>query len=362
MAVAAVICEYNPFHYGHAYQFSKIREMLGQETVILSLMSASTVQRGEVAIASKFQRAAAAVTAGADLVLELPYPYCSSVAEHFAMGAVSILSALGVVNYIVFGTESGDISTLQKHALRRQSVEFATLFSQMRKEHKNFSYPMLVVQCYDQLYSEPFPKGSNDILGIYYLTALAKLNSPIIPITHLRLPNASATSARNAAKSGNLSQIPENLRGFFGSTAALDKAERAILGVLRTHSDPKIRHAASNVTSYAELVAALADRNNTFARIRRDILHILLGYNERDFSLPKFTTVLAMNKKGSELLRAAKKTSKIPIITKPSSYKTIPYITEQFELNLCADKLFALCCDEILPAGWSLRESPFVKK
>ena len=85
-------------------------------------------------------------------------------------------------------------------------------------------------------------------------------------------------------------------------------------------------------------------------------------YKEENFELPKFTTVLAMNQKGSALLRKAKKVSRIPIITKPADYKAIPEIKAQFELNLRADTLFALCCEEMRSANWSLMQTPFVKK
>ncbi|MBP3388607.1 MAG: nucleotidyltransferase family protein, partial [Clostridia bacterium] len=74
-AVAGVIAEYNPFHLGHAYQLSAIREKLGEDTAIVAVMSGNFVQRGECAIMEKHARAEAAVLGGADLVLELPTVY-----------------------------------------------------------------------------------------------------------------------------------------------------------------------------------------------------------------------------------------------------------------------------------------------
>ena len=53
---------------------------------------------------------------GADLVLEMPVSVSTASAEAFAMGGVSLLDSLGVVDMLCFGSESGEISTLQKLA------------------------------------------------------------------------------------------------------------------------------------------------------------------------------------------------------------------------------------------------------
>ena len=92
MKTAAIICEYNPFHSGHEYHIRKIREELGEDTAIVTIMSGNYTQRGEVAIVNKHVRAKCAVLGGADLVIELPFPFSSSSAEFFAHGAISILN------------------------------------------------------------------------------------------------------------------------------------------------------------------------------------------------------------------------------------------------------------------------------
>ena len=45
MRVCAVICEYNPFHLGHAYHLRAAREASGADYV-LCLMSGALTQRG----------------------------------------------------------------------------------------------------------------------------------------------------------------------------------------------------------------------------------------------------------------------------------------------------------------------------
>ena len=111
-----IICEYNPFHNGHLYQIEKIRQHFGDDTNIIAVMSGNYVQRGGVAIADKGVRAKCAVLAGVNLVLELPFPFSMSSAEYFARSAVHILTEVGCVDYISFGSESGDLDTLERTA------------------------------------------------------------------------------------------------------------------------------------------------------------------------------------------------------------------------------------------------------
>ena len=113
--VGAVICEYNPLHQGHRFQIREIRQLIGEEGVILSLMSGDFVQRGEPALYSKFARAEAACRCGADLVIELPLPWALSSAEGFARGAVGLLGALGAT-HLSFGSEAGETGPLEELA------------------------------------------------------------------------------------------------------------------------------------------------------------------------------------------------------------------------------------------------------
>lgn len=112
--VAAVICEYNPFHAGHAYHLAQTRSL--GATHIVAIMSGSFVQRGEPAMFSKWSRAKCALACGADLVLELPLPWCMSSAEGFARGGVALAHGLGCVDLLSFGSELGETSPLLQAA------------------------------------------------------------------------------------------------------------------------------------------------------------------------------------------------------------------------------------------------------
>lgn len=101
MTTAGVIAEFNPFHNGHRHLLSAARNAADGVVVVLG---SNFTQRGEPALYDKRYRAAAALLNGADLVLELPIAFSLSAAPTFALGGVQVLSALGTVYTLVFGS------------------------------------------------------------------------------------------------------------------------------------------------------------------------------------------------------------------------------------------------------------------
>ena len=69
MKICAIICEYNPFHYGHWFHIQKAKELSGCDAV-LCIMSGNFTQRAEPTIADKFVRASMALNGGADIFLK----------------------------------------------------------------------------------------------------------------------------------------------------------------------------------------------------------------------------------------------------------------------------------------------------
>ena len=116
MKSIGIICEYNPFHLGHARQYRMIKEQLEEATAIVCVMSGNYVQRGMPAMWDKTTRTAAALACGADLVLELPITGVLQSAEGFAETGVEILNKLDCVDYISFGAECGSAEALMSFA------------------------------------------------------------------------------------------------------------------------------------------------------------------------------------------------------------------------------------------------------
>ena len=111
MKIGAIIAEYNPFHNGHKYQIEKFKKESGLDYVIV-IMSGNFTQRGEPAWMPKHSRAKMALLNGADLVIELPLYYATGSASVFAEGAIAHLNALGCVEELCFGCESGEGETV----------------------------------------------------------------------------------------------------------------------------------------------------------------------------------------------------------------------------------------------------------
>ena len=115
MKAVGIVCEYNPFHRGHAHHLEISRERAGQDGAVVCVMSGDFVQRGDAAMYSKYARAEAACRCGADLVAELPLQWSLAPAESFARGAVALLAALGAQE-LCFGSECADAGLLKRSA------------------------------------------------------------------------------------------------------------------------------------------------------------------------------------------------------------------------------------------------------
>ncbi|MBQ7096825.1 MAG: nucleotidyltransferase family protein, partial [Clostridia bacterium] len=140
MKTAAIICEYNPFHKGHAYQIARTKELCGADFVI-AIMSGNYVQRGDVAIFSKELRAQAAISCGADLVIELPTVYAMQSAEYFAKGGIEIANATGITDFLSFGAECDETDKILSISklLAQETEEFSHAVKQSIA--KGMSYP-----------------------------------------------------------------------------------------------------------------------------------------------------------------------------------------------------------------------------
>ena len=179
MGPVGIICEYNPFHNGHAAQLRRIREDFGSETEIVCLMSGNYVQRGEPAIFPKALRAQAAVLLGADLVLELPLTAALSSAEGFAARGVEILTALGCEG-LSFGSECGDRNILMSTAEANLDLRFDNL---VRERLSNgCSYPKARQLALEELGAGRGVSAPNDILAVEYCKAILRQGSPMEPL------------------------------------------------------------------------------------------------------------------------------------------------------------------------------------
>ena len=124
MSVYGIISEFNPFHNGHKYLIDTAKAE-GAEAVVC-VMSGNAVQRGDISVIDKYYRAEMALHCGAELVLELPYPWCAAGAEAFALCGVTIASSFA--DKLFFGSECGDIALLERAADRAYKLFFIVIY------------------------------------------------------------------------------------------------------------------------------------------------------------------------------------------------------------------------------------------
>ena len=372
MRVCAVICEYNPFHLGHAYHLRAAREASGAD-YILCLMSGALTQRGAFARHDKWLRARAALENGADVVLELPTRFACTPAPDFASGGVALLTALGVVTHLSFGCEPSALPLLSSAAALFKAESPA--FSAALRAHlaEGLPYPRARALAAEQAENLPADllAQPNAALALEYLQALP---DTVVPVPVARLGSgyhdaslsalSSATAVRAALARGDLPDAlsavpsPEALRaaeesGFVHEEEALTQAllyrlrtarpeELAALYGMDEGLENRFAAAAQTCSSREALLDAVKTRRYTRARLSRLCAYALLNLT-RDFAdanrTPDYARVLGFRRSAAPLLKAVKQRSTIPLITKAADFDRAHPL---FALDVLAQDLWSL--------------------
>ncbi len=391
MKTAAIIAEYNPFHSGHQHHINETRRLHGA-THTVAIMSGNFVQRGDCACASKFVRAKMALLGGADLIIELPLPWAVSGAEKFALGGAAIANALGCVDILSFGSESGDIELIKAAA---SAVDSPQLSEAMREGlSRGGSFAAVRQQAAEQIFpgSAAVLGNPNDTLGMEYCRALSRLSSDIQPVCIKRAGAAhdssetaehvSASFIRQLIKDGQpVCNIPDGIRQPLDEAisagrapALMETLDRTILYRLRQMSTediamlPDISEGLENriykcirsAASFSELCDDIKVKRYTHARIRRILISALLGLTAADCSgTPPYIRVLGMNERGREILRAA--SPALPVITRYADIESLDGRGRHiFDLEVRAGDIFSLAVPDAAPCGMDMTEKMII--
>ena len=370
MKTAGIICEYNPFHNGHLYHINKTKETAD---AVICIMSGNFVQRGGPAFCDKFSRARAAAICGADLVIELPAVFASRSAEYFAKGAVSILDACGVVDYLSYGCESDDVCLIE------ETEEYKTELSRILDS--GLSFPAARFEAAKRVFGITLSDKPNDILAYEYHRALKNSNSKIEPLPVKRMfqeyhslsPEGTFASAAYIRQNTGVAQkyMPSPAYEIINKANISDSSiyEIMVLSHLRTITpeelsviadcneglENRIISSAHTASSYEELINLIKTKRYTRGRIERIIANSLLGIDKTVYH-PEYLRVLSMNNVGTKLLREISKKSGLPVITNLSKQK-IP--SKQLDIDIKSGNLFALLTEK-KSAGTDFKISPAV--
>lgn len=390
MKTVGLITEYNPFHNGHAYHIEKAKMLTGADRVIV-VMSGDFVQRGAPAVMPKHLRAESALLSGASLIIELPVCFATGSAEYFAQGSISLLNRLGCIDSICFGSECGDLHLLKEIAqiLADEPIEYQTALKQALKEGASFpAARQEALNIYSDKYSEILA-SPNNILGIEYLKALAKIHSKMEPFTIKRIGAgyhdmdidgqfSSATAIRSDiyqladvnSSSESLplthiqTQVPsschELMKKNYQTRYPVKADDFSLLlkakllsetaGSLSHYLDMspelanRILRLRNDYLSFEQFCDLLKTKELTRSRISRSFIHVLLGITNDWLTAMKAPTpyarILGFRRDHADLLGILKRTSDIPLITSPTRAALADTAHQMLELDIYASDLY----------------------
>lgn len=364
MRVCGVICEYNPFHNGHAYHLRALRALTGCDYVVCA-MSGHFTQRGSAALVSKWARAEMALRGGADAVFELPALFAVRDAERFARGGVALLQSLGVVTHLGFGSESGDLDALQAlcdpiiplEAVREGLAKGKTL-ARARGEAIGMA-----------------ADAPNDALAIEYLRAIRLLGGGMVPVVIRREGSGyhdmtlramgSATAVRAAIWRGEDidGAVPAPTRALLnrllgaGLYQIADGLDLPLLSLLRTMRpealacvadvgeglENRLLRAAETATSREALLGYVKCKRYTHARLSRVLTQAMLGITKQIAAahpMPTYARLLGFREGARPLLKEIRVRAAVPVITRAAKFR--PNADAAFTLDLRAGGIWAL--------------------
>lgn len=393
--IIGIVAEYDPFTNGHAEHIRRTKSAFQDECAVVCAMSGSFTQRGEPASLDKFVRARAAVESGIDLVLELPTDFAVASAERFAFGAVSLLDALGAVDILSFGSESGNI---------RELIDTAEILANPGIDQEiraglasGASYATARALAAEKIAGRKLPALSkpNDILAVEYIKALKKTGSRIQPFAVQRtgahnspdekFPSASvlrSVIAKGCSVAGMTTaactEIIDSEVSSGRGPVTLHDFETAILSHLRSMElselealpdsgdglSERLFKASKKACTLDELLELTKTKRLAMSRVRRAVLNAYLGITaSARATVPQYLRILAATPEGCSVLKKAD--HRLPVITKAVTGKSLEgeALTE-FMLDVRASDLRSLGrpLKETRIAGEDWLISPYIVK
>lgn len=356
MKACGLVVEYNPFHHGHLYHLQEAKKITNSD-ITVAIMSGSFLQRGEPAIIDKYHRTRAALEAGVDLVLELPYAYAVQSSALFAKGALLSLEALNVTS-ICFGSELGEITPFNLHIKQLKAHEQTFNEIVQNAVRSGIAYPKAISDAYKAIgLTSHHVTKPNNILGFHYLKTILDHDLSIEPYTIKRIANdyhtpyisgpiASATSIRNTLLQGDSAEVEQALphaslqmlRQYYKKTHVFHHWESYFpslyykvmtsqltalshIHLIEEGLENRIQNKIDLATSFEDFLYHLSTSRYTRARLQRSLTHILTNTTKEEISafheddIP-YIRLLGMNKRGQAYIHQEKKQLDLPLLSR----------------------------------------------
>ena len=337
MKIVGIVAEFNPMHNGHKYLIDTAKELTGAD-IAICVMSGNFTQAGNITLVDKFKRAKTAIENGIDVVIELPTIYATSSAEFFSYSAVKLLNSLGCIDYICFGSETGDTRELVQIAYTLTQNEEEIWRQTTENLKQGISFAKARQEALENILTEDevnTATSSNNILAIEYIKALIKLKSTIEPIAIKREDNVSATQIRELISGGDLTlakalsleslskgQIVQNTDLANILTYYLVSSTKDQIQAIRevTEGLENSLKDNCNIYDYIDYIQEIKSKRYQLSKIKRIVINMILGItkeqNDRLQDKAYYAHILAIDtNKKNDILSMLNSTSKIPVIT-----------------------------------------------
>ena len=283
-------------------------------------------------------------------------------------------AAIGA-DVLAFGSEAGDLATLDVRRARLDSAELRARAAALAAADRALGLTRATALAYAERYGEEDLAAPNDILAVEYLRALARIGRKIEPLVIPRVgayhggaggfPSASALRRGFAAHgiAAFAGGMPDGALAAYRAAADAGlcpaDAERLAPAVLlrlaalaadRTAPErlagdraalERLLAAAPAAHTLAELFGAAASKRTTDASLRRAALYALLGTTADEIAAPvAYTRLLAANARGCAALGGARGGF---VLTKPADAAKLRDSGAQFAKTATAERAFALC-------------------
>ncbi len=338
MNIIGIICEYNPFHNGHIYHLNKIKELFPNSLIIL-VLNGYFMERGDVSIISKEDKVNIALSNNIDIVLELPFVFGTQSADIFAEYSLKMLNELKC-EYLVFGSESNNIDILNKMVL--YTINNKDIYNKDVKKYLDdgYNYPTSMAKALNI----DFEFKANDLLGISYIKAIKNNKYNIKPITIKRtneyldkLDDNKIISATNIRcrlyNNEDISKYIPNLSNKYINNISLNDYYPYIKYKIITDNnlnkyldvdegiENKLKKVINDTNNIDDLINKVKSKRYTYNKIRRMLVHILVGLTKDDNKNIKldYIKVLGFNSLGKRYLNTIKKNIKYPLVPNKES-------------------------------------------
>ena len=356
MKVIGVIIEANPFHNGHQYLIDKIKEE-NPNALLVAVCSGYFSMRGEISVLPKYEKTQILLSAGFDLVIDLPLLCSLNSSQKFAENSLYLLKQAKITD-LYFGLEQGSVDELNRIINLENHPNYKNILS--KNLNSEYSYKKAISKTILDLSNDQVIYNlsllPNITLALDYLRIIKNFYPNVTPHSIVRIGEDDNSITLNTIPSGtglrealnknidvdvfitydsrnfiNLNTSYQNISTLLNALLLKDSSYYKNFHLINEGIENYILNNININNTFEQNINLLANKKYTKSRIRRSILSMIL-------ELPKYIDedipfrVLGFSKNGEKHLKC---------LNDIKIYSNIKNINSKYyELELSASKLY----------------------